>query len=317
MSQHYYAGPSYDGSHPPAGSFRSEYYEDYEGDRRGSEGGALDALRHAKEHAFGAVSETVSDAGRRAKDASYAVSGFVGTHAVPLTLLGLGLGLLMVSTSRQRAGGEPIRVPGLRSQRHLADEQGQPRARLMERAHELSDDASARVGAVTQRAQHTIQDVRAQAQHLGHDAREQIQSGLSTLSRHAHEIGDHTRELGHDLREQATQLGHQGYDQLTQLGHQGYDQLTQLGQQGYDQLRKAQERTEQLIHENPLVVGALAIVAGVGVGMLLPATRRENQLLGQTRDRLLHDAQATASRLGETAQHAAHELKSALLEQAP
>jgi len=51
------------------------------------------------------------------------------------------------------------------------------------------------------------------------------------------------------------------------------------------------------------------------VGLLLPATRRENQLLGETRDRIWDDAQRTASQLGETVQRSASELKGALIAQ--
>jgi len=67
--------------------------------------------------------------------------------------------------------------------------------------------------------------------------------------------------------------------------------------------------------QNPLAVGALALVAGVGVGMLLPSSQRENRLLGETRDRLVSDAQRTASRFGETVKNSASELRGALMEQ--
>ena len=318
MSQQYNGDPSFDGSYPPNGSFRSERYRDLASERGRLDGGALDSLRHAGEHAFGAESDTLGDTGRRAKDATYAASGFVATHAIPLALLGAGLGALMVSVNRQRAGGQPIGLPRFAGVRGAVQSRGRMgsvpgqhqadiRSRLVEGAHELSDQASTRVGAVAGRAGHAIEDVRSQAQQLGHDARERLQGGLSDLNTHAHDLTHQALELGHDLR-----------DQAVQLGQQGYDQLAQLGQQGYQQLRRAQQRSEELVHDNPLVVGALAVAAGVGVGMLLPATRHENQLLGKTRDRLLHEAKTAASRLAETTQHAAHDLKSALLDdQAP
>jgi hypothetical protein len=45
---------------------------------------------------------------------------------------------------------------------------------------------------------------------------------------------------------------------------------------------------------NPLAVGAAAMALGVAVGMALPESRREHQLMGGTRDRLLDRAQSMA-----------------------
>jgi hypothetical protein len=60
-----------------------------------------------------------------------------------------------------------------------------------------------------------------------------------------------------------------------------------------------------------LVVGAVALAAGVGVGLLLPATHRENELFGDTRDRLLEGAKGKVEELGETAKELGHTVKDA------
>jgi hypothetical protein len=54
---------------------------------------------------------------------------------------------------------------------------------------------------------------------------------------------------------------------------------------------------------------------GMGAGLLLPTTRRENTLLGDTRDRLLSSARETVSELGRSVQRGAGELKEAVAEQ--
>jgi hypothetical protein len=66
--------------------------------------------------------------------------------------------------------------------------------------------------------------------------------------------------------------------------------------------------------ENPLAVGLLALAAGVGMGLLLPSTRGENRLMGETRDRFARDARRTASELGRSVQRGASELRGALNE---
>jgi len=64
------------------------------------------------------------------------------------------------------------------------------------------------------------------------------------------------------------------------------------------------------LQQNPLVIGAMAIVAGAGLGLSLPETEYENHLLGETRDKLADQAQTAASDLTHkvqaVAQTAAH-----------
>lgn len=63
-------------------------------------------------------------------------------------------------------------------------------------------------------------------------------------------------------------------------------------------LLRAQRRTvrqaRRLNRQHPLLLGAAALGAGVLLGVLLPATRREDELLGPTRDRLLETSKESA-----------------------
>jgi hypothetical protein len=56
----------------------------------------------------------------------------------------------------------------------------------------------------------------------------------------------------------------------------------------------ARERSNRA---HPLLIGLLALGAGAAVAMFLPASRRENTLVGGARDRLVHKAQESASEL--------------------
>jgi len=61
------------------------------------------------------------------------------------------------------------------------------------------------------------------------------------------------------------------------------------------------------IHEQPLAAAAVALGTGILAGLLLPNTRKESELLGPTRDRLLDQAQDAASDMLTKAQNVAHE----------
>jgi hypothetical protein len=55
------------------------------------------------------------------------------------------------------------------------------------------------------------------------------------------------------------------------------------------------------MHEQPLVAAAAALVAGVAVGLLIPSTRKEDELMGETRDQLIESAREVRREAMETA----------------
>ena len=68
--------------------------------------------------------------------------------------------------------------------------------------------------------------------------------------------------------------------------------------------RRARNQFQRLLHENPLMVGAAAVVVGCAVGMALPETERENEWLGETRDNVVEKAQDAARNAATRAQEA-------------
>jgi len=73
-----------------------------------------------------------------------------------------------------------------------------------------------------------------------------------------------------------------------------YKQVGNIGSQVKDVAGSAQDQYEYYIEENPLAVGAVALALGAAVGMSIPSTRFEGELMGETRDNLVQKAQATA-----------------------
>jgi hypothetical protein len=56
------------------------------------------------------------------------------------------------------------------------------------------------------------------------------------------------------------------------------------------QARQAQVGFWQSMEEQPLAIGAAALALGVVAGLLVPSTRKEDELMGETRDRLMDRA---------------------------
>ena len=69
--------------------------------------------------------------------------------------------------------------------------------------------------------------------------------------------------------------------------------------------RNAQNGLQRMLHENPLLVGAAAVLVGAAVGAALPETERENELMGETRDSVVDKAQDMARNAASTVQEVA------------
>ena len=73
-----------------------------------------------------------------------------------------------------------------------------------------------------------------------------------------------------------------------------------------EQAELARERVDRLLHEQPLMLGALGLAAGAIIGALLPTTEHEDRLLGHMRNKAVKDAAQKSRALYETARdHAA------------
>lgn len=84
--------------------------------------------------------------------------------------------------------------------------------------------------------------------------------------------------------------------------HQAQDQLGKAKAAARDGARKTQETAVHAMEENPMLLGALAVGAGIAVGLSIPSTASENQLVGEYRDRFMSKAKEKASGLAAIAQ---------------
>ncbi|HET7707088.1 MAG TPA: DUF3618 domain-containing protein [Thermoanaerobaculia bacterium] len=100
-----------------------------------------------------------------------------------------------------------------------------------------------------------------------------------------------------DLRERASHLA----DRARALGSNARYRMSSAGRQSRD-----------VLTDNPLITGLAALAMGALIGALIPETEKERELMGETRDRLAHQAKEMAREgvdrardIATTATHAA------------
>jgi hypothetical protein len=99
------------------------------------------------------------------------------------------------------------------------------------------------------------------------------------------------------------------YSGVTDYSKRAYEKVGDLGSQ-------AREQYDYYLEENPLAVGAVALAVGAAVGLSLPSTRYEGQLMGEYRQNLLDKAQNAAGDLVERVKEVASEAKETIKDEA-
>lgn len=151
---------------------------------------------------------------------------------------------------------------------------------------------------------------------------ERVEAARRRVSDLASDIGNRAGELASDVAGRVglgggaeggaeRPLGHTGYPMVDQSGrgrgegwmHQMTDMaqgalrsasdavLHRAGNYAGDGASRVADQVSTAFERNPLVVGAIGVMAGALVAALLPLTRFENELLGDTRDELWHKAE--------------------------
>jgi ElaB/YqjD/DUF883 family membrane-anchored ribosome-binding protein len=214
----------------------------------------------------------------RAQEAGSGIVGTIRQNPVPAALTGIGLGWLLISARRQSAGQE---------------------ARLYRRPYSPSGypppyDATYDY---PPRYEETGSSGASPGQALGR-------------------ARDSAGETASQAQEKAGQVASQAQDKVGQVAGRAQDRVSRLGDQARYQARRASGGFQRMLRENPLTVGALAVGLGAGVGLAIPETAKEHQVMGEARDNLVETVQEKAQDAQQKVQRVAEEAQSAAKDEA-
>ncbi|HEX7860139.1 MAG TPA: DUF3618 domain-containing protein [Verrucomicrobiae bacterium] len=239
-----------------------DWFRSHRSSSGGSSGEKRQKIKRVAGKAAGQVKEKASTAGRAA------YSG-LREHPIPALLIGAGISMLLVERRRHDnfeydgeydTGNET--ASGVEYSMGYGDltegaEAGAPESyALPQHYNEQGGSDSGGMGARLKEKGSQLKD---KASHLKERAGERMQN-----------LKQRTSEKTRALRERAGERG---------------SQLKEKAYHGYASGREAFSRTSG---EQPLAVGLGFLAVGLLAGMLLPSTRREDELVGPTRDRIVN-----------------------------
>jgi uncharacterized protein YjbJ (UPF0337 family) len=250
---------------------------------------AVGKLRGVKDAAAESVGSAAHEAKERVQRAGTATVTFARDNPMPLALIGVGLGWLVASNMKRRAERERLYEP---------------------REYYGPRDYGAR-------------------QYFGSspypgpgdwpETAERFPSGFAAPEEAVRaggerdELGGKVRRAAGSARERVSHAAHRVEQRVEHAGARGRE----LADRARAGVGRARSNAVDLAYDNPLAVGAAALFAGIGVGLLLPPSRRENEMIGETRDRIVGGAREAVEEVGRAVKETARDVAGAAPEPPP
>jgi ElaB/YqjD/DUF883 family membrane-anchored ribosome-binding protein len=120
-----------------------------------------------------------------------------------------------------------------------------------------------------------------------------VRDAAETVADRAHEFTDRAQEATQHAVQRTKEAGERVAQRARETGERvahGADRTMQRVREG---ARSATHRVETQYEETPIGMGAVALAIGLAVGLSVPPTRREAELMGDARDKLVDKTRET------------------------
>lgn len=256
-----------------------------------------EAVGSVRRATIGRVETAAEDAKWKVKGAGNDVFETIKRNPAPAVLAAVGLGWLFVE-SRNRSGERDFRRGGRPGDRYyLQDERFGRGGYDYGAGYDEYGRRSMGYGEPYLR-EHEGQGVRQRAGEVVGQAGSKVQDVAS-------QAGSKVQDAAYTAKDTAEQVVDTARQGVQQVAHQAQYRAERVG-----------SRFGDMMQENPLVIGAAAVALGAIVGFAFPTTEKENEIMGETRDRVMDRAQEVASETAQKVQHVAQEAATAAKETA-
>lgn len=272
----------------------------------------------------GETGKSASDAYERARrsGAQSSVVETIKNHPVPAAVIGAGLGwLLLQNTQGRRTARSRFGYQRPDDSYGDADWRGRPYSEgpytedpYSESAYSANPSSRGTYG----EAGASEGSFRTRSESAGEASG--VRSAVSGASEKASEVAgeatERARELAGQASERAREFAGQASNRAREFAGEARERAGRLRTETRQQARQASDRAQSLFEENPLILGAAALVVGLAFGGLIPGSRRENEWMGETRDKLLDRAREKVQTAKDAAVTTAREVKDTAIEEA-
>jgi hypothetical protein len=253
-----------------------------------------DAKLAVREATLGKVEHMAHDARETITEAGTSVLDTIKANPIPTALIAVGLGWLVMgrnrtTTSRTRriAGrGDAFGGYHMGYEGDYGDYDYEEYDFGRERGRDYGRSASNLAHRVQEGASHLVDETRGVAR----------------------DVGETVGRVAHDASETASRVAHEARDMVGQVADEAQMTASRAVRGARRRVVRAEREVENQMQENPLAVGAVALAIGAAIGLALPHTRKEDEWMGETKDRLLHRAEDVAQQAISKAEEAAGNL---------
>jgi hypothetical protein len=185
-----------------------------------------------------------------------------------------------------------------------------PRGRMAER--HVDTDGLGLAEKTTSAVSRLAEDTSDAAGRVGEAIADTAEGVADKATRVARSISDVAAAAGEEVRYH----GAEAFDAARHAADEAGRHSSEIGRELYARGRRLRRSFLDTLHEEPLIIGGLALAVGAAIGVSLPSTRREDEVLGPVRDDLRDAAYAYGEDIAERAGHVAEKAYEAASEEA-
>src|SRR5215208_415919 len=141
-----------------------------------------------------------------------------------------------------------------------------------------------------------------------HDAADTVKQGFAAVGDRLQDTSERVRETAQEMGEGVAEAAERVKQRTRSVAARLTDTAAQTGEQARFAGRQVKDRANTLLHEQPMLMAGIGLALGAAIAALIPVTRTENRLMGETSDRMKRRVRDTAAQQFEAAKDSAGEL---------
>jgi uncharacterized protein DUF3618 len=220
-------------------------------------------------------------------------------HPGPAAVIGLGLGWLLVDSSRSEDDRTRRTRYGSGYRGGYEYGEGEYLGYTGSTGYAQTSYAGGYAGTTGYTGEYDTEEGRLSA------AKEKVKDAAGTVKHAVADAGHKVGDVAHQARERVSDLGDRTRERASDLRYRASAEASALKGKARYQAQRAKTGFWQMLEENPLMVGAATLALGVIAGLSIPSTRKEDELMGETRDRLVEEVKDLGQETLEKGRHVA------------